>query len=171
MVLSLWIGQKPRERECDALRGAAQPTYGPCVHGARRRLQLQWPAGRGDGHRGPDERLQVGQVNLLRPHQLLLNLISSHQVEVGPRRNIIPGAWMLSDGIYQVAFLLALYCYIQHNHKSVLEYYFRLMKIQGVTPNPVTYCSLVNGYSKAGSGLLDIVPAIIPQTDREHRRK
>lgn len=44
-----------------------------------------------------------------------------------------------------------------------MEYYFRLMKIQGIKPNPITYCSLVNGYSKAG--ILDKVPAIIRQTE------
>jgi pentatricopeptide repeat protein len=44
-----------------------------------------------------------------------------------------------------------------------MEYYFRLMKIQGVKPSPITYCSLVNGYSKAG--LLDKVPGIIRQTE------
>lgn len=37
------------------------------------------------------------------------------------------------------------------------------MKIQGVKPNAITYCSLVNGYSKAG--LLDKVPGIIRQTE------
>jgi pentatricopeptide repeat protein len=30
-------------------------------------------------------------------------------------------------------------------------------------PNPITYCSLVNGYSKAG--LLDMIPGIVRQTE------
>ncbi|KAM0860888.1 hypothetical protein ACQ4PT_046251 [Festuca glaucescens] len=38
-----------------------------------------------------------------------------------------------------------------------------LMKIQGVKPNAITYCSVVNGYSKTGH--LDMVPAIVRQTE------
>jgi hypothetical protein len=45
-----------------------------------------------------------------------------------------------------------------------MDYYFRLMKIQGVKANPFTYCSLVsNRYNKAG--LLDMDPATIRQTE------
>jgi hypothetical protein len=46
-----------------------------------------------------------------------------------------------------------------------MDYYFRLMKIQGVKANPITYFSLVNNrYNKAG--LLDMDPATIRQTEK-----
>jgi pentatricopeptide repeat protein len=62
-----------------------------------------------------------------------------------------------------VTFNIVIECFGRAGNIEKMEYYFRLMKTKGVKPNPVTYCSLVNGYRK--TRLLDKVSGIIRQTE------
>jgi pentatricopeptide repeat protein len=44
-------------------------------------------------------------------------------------------------------FSIIIQCFGRAGNIEKIEYYFRLIKIQGVELNPISYCSLFNGYN------------------------